>query len=73
MHPCVGYSDERIEIFLATGLHREAEPTPDSSEFLDVLTVSLTEAMAAVQSGGITDAKTLSGLLWAEKVVSAGW
>ena len=73
MHPCVGYSDERIEIFLARVLHREAEPTPDSSEFLDVLTLSLTEAMAAVQSGAITDAKTLSGLLWAEKVVTAGW
>ena len=73
MHPCVGYSDERIEIFLARVLHREAEPTPDSSEFLDVLSLSLTEAMAAVQSGAITDAKTLSGLLWAEKVVTAGW
>jgi ADP-ribose pyrophosphatase len=25
MHPCVGYSDERIEIFLAQGLRRESE------------------------------------------------
>jgi 8-oxo-dGTP pyrophosphatase MutT (NUDIX family) len=31
MHPCVGYSDERIEIFLARGLQREAEPTPTAA------------------------------------------
>lgn len=73
MHPCVGYSDERIEIFLARGLRRAAEPTPDSAEFLDVLSLSLADALAAVRSGAITDAKTITGLLWAEKVLLSGW
>ncbi len=73
MHPCVGYSDERIEIFLARDLHRAADPNPDSSEFLDVLSLPLGEALAAIRSGTITDAKTITGLLWAEKVLVAGW
>ncbi|MBL8394360.1 MAG: NUDIX hydrolase [Candidatus Accumulibacter sp.] len=73
MHPCVGYSDERIEIYLAHGLHRETDPTPDSNEFLDVLSLSLHEAVAAVQAGTITDAKTIAALFWAERVIQANW
>ncbi len=73
MHPCVGYSNERIEIFLARGLRREADPNPDSNEFLDVLSLPLPEALAAVRQGVITDAKTVCALFWAEKVLVAGW
>lgn len=73
MHPCVGYSDERIELFLARGLHREADPTPDSGEFLDLLSLPLADALSAVRSGAITDAKTITGLFWAEKALTAGW
>ncbi|EXI76005.1 MAG TPA: NUDIX hydrolase [Candidatus Accumulibacter phosphatis] len=73
MHPCVGYSDERIEIYLARGLTREADPTPDSNEFLDVLSLRLGDALASVQSGAITDAKTITALFWAEKVMRAAW
>jgi ADP-ribose pyrophosphatase len=73
MHPCIGYSDERIEIFLARGLTRESAPQLDHGEFLDVLSLSLEEAVAAVRSGEITDAKTITALFWAEKVITAGW
>jgi ADP-ribose pyrophosphatase len=73
MHPCIGYSDERIEIFLAKGLRKVAEPSLDHNEFLDVLTLSLTDAVAAVRDGRITDAKTITALFWAEKVVGGGW
>lgn len=73
MHPCVGYSDERIEILLARGLQREAEPNLDRGEFLDVLSLPLAEAVAAVRSGEITDAKTITGLFWAEKVLLDSW
>ena len=73
MHPCVGYSDERIEIFLARGLQREAEQTLDSGEFMDLLSLPLNEALAAVRSGAITDAKTITGLFWAEKALVGGW
>jgi len=73
MHPCVGYSDERIEIFLARGLRREAAPNLDRGEFLDVLSLSLADALTAVRSGEITDAKTITGLFWAEKALLGGW
>jgi ADP-ribose pyrophosphatase len=73
MHPCVGYSNERIEICLARALTREADPIPDSSEFLDVLSLPLADAVASVKSGAITDAKTITALFWAEKVLRAAW
>ena len=44
-----------------------------AGEFLDVLSLSLDEALAAVKSGEITDAKTITGLFWAEKALLAGW
>ena len=73
MHPCVGYSDERIEIFLARGVRREAEQNLDSGEFMDLLSLSLDDALGKVQSGEITDAKTITGLFWAEKALLRGW
>lgn len=73
MHPCIGYSDERIEIFLARGLRKVAEPALDHNEFLDVLSLSLDEAVAAVRDGRITDAKTITALFWAEKILAGEW
>lgn len=73
MHPCIGYSDERIEIFLARGLRKIAEPSLDHNEFLDVLSLSLAEAVEAVRDGRITDAKTITALFWAEKIVGGEW
>ena len=73
MHPCVGYSDERIEIFLAQGLVQQGGQSLDHGEFIDVLELTLEEAMAAVRAGEITDAKTITALFWAEKVMLAQW
>ena len=74
MHPCIGYSDERIEIFLAAGLQKhESGQSLDHEEFLDVFTMSLDQALAAVRSGDITDAKTVACLFWAEKILRSGW
>lgn len=73
MHPCIGYSDERIEIFLASGLSRESSPQLDHGEFLEVLNLTLGEALDGVRVGTITDAKTITALFWAEKVLHHGW
>ena len=73
MHPCIGYSDERIEIFVAQGLLRAGAQQLDRGEFLQLLEMSLPEALDAVRSGAITDAKTITALFWAEKVLQAGW
>ncbi|MBK1679327.1 NUDIX domain-containing protein [Rhodocyclus tenuis] len=67
MHPCIGYSNERIEIFLARSLRRVSAPQLDAGEFLDVLSMSFDAAVAAVESGGITDAKTIAALFRVER------
>lgn len=72
MHPCIGYSDERIEIFWAQGLSFVGEQ-PDHGEILEIVEMSLADALLAVRDGEITDAKTITALLWAEKTLSQEW
>lgn len=64
MHPCIGYSDERIEVFSARGLHLTGEKQLDHNEFLDVVELSPEAARQAVWNGQITDAKTITSLFW---------
>lgn len=66
IHPCIGYSDERMELYLARRLAAVGH-APDQDEFLEVLTVSLAEALRWVRDGRITDVKTIIGLMWADK------
>ncbi|MCL2655802.1 MAG: NUDIX hydrolase [Betaproteobacteria bacterium] len=68
IHPAVGYSDERIELFLAQSLVHEGHAF-DHGEYLEVVEMTLEEAEEAILRGAITDAKTISGLFWARKVL----
>ncbi len=68
MHPCIGYSDERIEIFLASGLQYVGQRL-DEGEFIEVLTLSLDEAESAVHEGRITDGKTIAALFRARPML----
>lgn len=61
IHPCIGYSNERIEVFLARGLTRIGQKL-DDGEFLQLLHMNGREIRAAIAAGRITDAKTLSAL-----------
>lgn len=72
LHPCIGYSDERIVVYLATGLER-GDHRRDDDETLEVFTLSMDEAMSAMQRGEITDGKTMIALFWAEKHLSGNW
>lgn len=73
-HPCIGYSNERIEIFVARGLQQQSSGQQlDHGEFLDLLTLALDDAVDAVRRGEITDGKTVTALFWAEKVIRSGW
>ncbi|MBV2234102.1 MAG: NUDIX hydrolase [Sterolibacterium sp.] len=72
MHPCIGYADEHIEIFLAHGLSFIG-PARDQGEFLEVIELSLSDAVLAVRDGDITDAKTITALFWAEKIYTGEW
>lgn len=68
MHPCIGYSDERIEVFLAQGLQHVGHEW-DEGEFLEVFSLSPDAAHAAVLAGEITDAKTITALFLALPVL----
>ena len=72
LHPVISYSTEVIEIWFAKDLSL-GERQLDTDEFLDVFTASPAELMAACQQGLLTDAKTLTGLLWLQNVQSGQW
>lgn len=72
MHLAIGYSNEHIEIYLAKGLTQK-QAKLDDEEFLEVFTLPLPDALQWVREGRITDAKTLSALFWAEKVINGPW
>lgn len=72
IHIAIGYSNERIEIFLAQEM-KHVGAKLDAEEFLEVFTLPLATALQWVREGKITDSKTVSGLFWAEKVLDGGW
>ena len=72
LHPCIGYSDERIDFFLARKLEFKGAQ-PDEGEFLETLRVPLAESLDWIRRGRITDAKTILGLFWAEKLLKEDW
>jgi ADP-ribose pyrophosphatase len=70
--PCVGYADERIELFLARGLHHVGHPGEDG-EFVEAFALALDEALEWVRDGRITEAKAQLGILWAERTLRGRW
>jgi ADP-ribose pyrophosphatase len=72
IHPCIGYSDERIELFLARQLTQVGN-APEEGEFLEVMTLGVTEALRWVKDGKISDPKTIIGLLWADRLSRGAW
>jgi len=71
LHPCVGYSNEIVEVYLARGLTL-SERNLDDEEFLETLVVPLDEALEWIRIGRITDVKTQMALFWADRL-RAGW
>ena len=72
LHPCIAYADERLELYLVRDLTQVGSAL-DDGEFLEVLTVTLNEALSWVRDGTITEAKAVTGLLWAEKIRNGEW
>ena len=71
LHPCVGYSNEVVEMFVARDLSF-VQASLDQGEFLETVAMALDDALALIRSGLITEAKTILGLLWADRL-RAGW
>jgi ADP-ribose pyrophosphatase len=64
-----GFTDERIHIFLATGLE-QGEAAREADEFLTVETIALSRALEMIKTGEINDGKTALGLLYAAGFVA---
>ncbi|HJU70002.1 MAG TPA: NUDIX hydrolase [Gemmatimonadaceae bacterium] len=64
MYTTPGFTDERIHLFMASGL-THGETGHESDEFLTIETVPLSRALEMIRDGVIQDAKTALGILYA--------
>lgn len=71
-HPCIGYSNEVIHIYLARGLS-SGEHNRDEDEALLLFEASLQQCLQMIHDGELTDGKTIVALFRAEKFLSGAW
>ena len=64
MYTTPGFTDEKIHLFMASGLTM-GETGHEADEFMTVETVTLSRALEMVRGGEIQDAKSALGLLYA--------
>lgn len=69
LHNAIGYSNERLVIYLAEGL-TACEQQLDEGEHLEVYRVDWREALEMCHDGRITDVKTIVGLFWLERYLA---
>jgi ADP-ribose pyrophosphatase len=72
LHPVISYSTEFIDIWFARGL-TAGERKLDAGEFLDVFAATPADLLQWCRDGRVTDAKTLTGALWLQNVLSGAW
>lgn len=65
-HPCIGYSNEVIHIYLARDLTL-GQHQRDDDESLEVFELSLEKCMSMILNSEITDGKTIVAMMFAEK------
>jgi ADP-ribose pyrophosphatase len=64
-----GFTDERIHIFMASGL-TQGETAHEADEFLTVEPVLLSKALEMIRRGELNDGKTATGILFAAGFVA---
>lgn len=71
IHPVIGYSNEKIDIYLAEDL--EAAPkNEDPDELVELVELSLEELEEKVWKNEVTDVKTQIGIFWLKKKIKSG-
>ncbi len=68
MYPSTGYTDEKIHMYLATGLTYDKQ-NPDEDEFLDVVKIPLEKAVEMIMNNEIFDAKTQIAILKTARIL----
>ena len=69
-HPCIGYSNEVIHIYLARGLTEGAHQR-DVDESLEVFDLPFAQCLNMIVQGEVTDGKTVAAMFLAEKFLLA--
>ncbi|HUD24963.1 MAG TPA: NUDIX hydrolase [Burkholderiaceae bacterium] len=69
-HNAIGYSDERIDLFLARALELDSARR-DPGEVLEVFTARWRELDEWLLDGRITDGKTIIGICWMQRLLGA--
>ncbi len=64
IHTSTGRTNEVCHLFRCRAVWDPVGPSPEPTEFIKVVELPLGEALAQVRRGGITDAPTVTGLLW---------
>lgn len=71
-HNAIGYSDEKIDVFIARGLTRSAGQT-DLGEVIEVSSAPWRTLLRQVRTGEVTDVKTIVGVHWLETYLAGDW
>lgn len=69
VHSTPGFCNEILHIYLATGL-KEGELCTDDDEFITSEKIPVSSLVNMVMTGEITDAKTIIGVLLADRIVN---
>ena len=67
-YPAPAYSDEKITMYLATGLTKGSRDL-DEDEFLNIIEIPIEELVRDIVSGKITDGKTQVAVLKAYEII----
>lgn len=70
IHPCIGYSNEVIHIYLARNL-MAGKHQRDVDENLEVFTLPFVECLNMIVQGEITDGKTIAALFLADQFLKS--
>ena len=68
-HPCIGYSNEVIHIFVARNLIAGKDKR-DEDELLEVFEASFDDCLSMIMQGEITDSKTICALFMAKQFMA---
>ena len=67
-HPCIGYSNEVIHVFVARNLS-QGEQSLSDSEFVEPVRLPFSEAVARARAGTLNDMKTITALVRAQALI----
>ena len=62
-HPSIGYNEEVIHCFVASGLKKISDLKLDEDEILSVEKLEMKKVMSMIKTGKIRDSKTICAVL----------